>query len=188
MKEEGKILNMGVSVEKIEQAIKAIEFENVASIQIIYNIFRQRPHERFFKQAAEKNVGIIVRVPLASGLLTGKFSTDSKFEKGDHRFFNRAGEAFDKGETFSGVPYETGLQAVEELREALGDDVSLLDLALKWILMKTEVSCVIPGASKVEQVTSNVVASGMQDLNEQQLIEIDRIYEKYIKEHVHQLW
>ena len=188
LREEGKILNMGVSVEKIEEAIKAIEFDNVTSVQIIYNIFRQRPHERFFQLAAEKNVGIIVRVPLASGLLTGKFSRDSKFEKGDHRFFNRAGEAFDKGETFSGVPYETGLQAVEELKSVVSGDVRLLDLALKWILMKEEVSCVIPGASKAEQVVSNVVASSLPDLRQEQLKEIDRIYEKYIKEHVHQLW
>jgi len=188
LKEEGKILNLGVSVQKIEEAIKAIEFENVTTVQIIYNIFRQRPHEKFFQLAAVKNVGIIVRVPLASGLLTGKFSKDSKFAEGDHRFFNRSGAAFDKGETFSGIPFDVGLQAVEELRSVVGADVRLLDVALKWILMKHEVSCVIPGASKVEQVGSNVIASELPDLNDQQLVEIDRIYDTYIRDHVHQLW
>jgi len=188
LKEEGKILNLGVSVEKIEEAIKAIEFENVTTVQIIYNIFRQRPHERFFQLAAEKNVGIIVRVPLASGLLTGKFSKDSKFEEGDHRFFNRNGEAFDKGETFSGIPYDAGLDAVEELRSVLPDDIRMLDVALKWILMKPQVSCLIPGASKIEQVGSNIVSSEMTELSNDLLIEIDRIYDKLVKPHVHQLW
>ena len=188
LKAEGKILNLGVSVEKIEEAIKAIEFENVSTVQIIYNIFRQRPHELFFKLAAERNVGIIVRVPLASGLLTGKFSKESIFEKGDHRFFNRNGEAFDKGETFSGIPYEVGLDAIEALRAVISGDIRLLDVALKWILMRPEVSCVIPGASKVGQVTSNINPSALPDLNAGQLKEIDRIYSEYIKEHVHQLW
>lgn len=188
LKEEGKILNMGVSVEKIEEAIKAIEFENVTTVQIIYNVFRQRPHEFFFKRAAKKNVGIIVRVPLASGLLTGMYSKDTKFEKGDHRFFNREGKFFDKGETFSGIPYEVGLAAVEQLKSLISSNVRLLDVALKWILMKPEVSTVIPGASKVDQVHSNVVASNLPDLSNDLLSEIDHIYEKYIKEHVHQRW
>ena len=188
LKEEGKILNMGVSVEKIEEAIKAIEFENVTTVQIIYNVFRQRPHEFFFKRAAEKHVGIIVRVPLASGLLTGMYSKDTKFEKGDHRFFNREGRFFDKGETFSGIPYEVGLIAVYQLKSIIPSDTRLLDVALKWILMKPEVSTVIPGASKVDQVHSNVVASDLPEISSDLLSEIDRIYEKYIKEHVHQRW
>lgn len=188
MKSEGKILNLGVSVEKVEEAIKAIEFDNVTAVQIIYNIFRQRPHEHFFKKAAEKNVGIIVRVPLASGLLTGKFNKNSTFEEGDHRFFNRNGEMFDKGETFSGIPFELGLEAVERVKAVIPQDINLVDLALKWILMKREVSCIIPGASKIEQVHSNIKASGIPDLDENLMNKIDEIYEALIKEHVHQLW
>jgi len=188
MKSEGKILNLGVSVEKVEEAIKAIEFDNVTAVQIIYNIFRQRPHEHFFKKAAEKNVGIIVRVPLASGLLTGKFNKNSTFESGDHRFFNRNGEMFDKGETFSGIPFELGLEAVERVKAVIPQDINLVDLALKWILMKREVSCIIPGASKIEQVHSNIKASGIPDLDENLMNKIDEIYESLIKEHVHQLW
>jgi aryl-alcohol dehydrogenase-like predicted oxidoreductase len=188
MKSEGKILNLGVSVEKVEEAIKAIEFDNVTSVQIIYNIFRQRPHEHFFKKAAEKNVGIIVRVPLASGLLTGKFNKNSTFEVGDHRFFNRNGEMFDKGETFSGIPFELGLEAVDRLKAAIPQGINLVDLALKWILMKREVSCIIPGASKIEQVHSNIKASDIPDLDENLMNKIDEIYEALIKEHVHQLW
>lgn len=188
LKEEGKILNMGVSVEKIEEAIKAIEFENVTTVQIIYNIFRQRPQERFFQQAAEKNVGIIVRVPLASGLLTGKFSKDSKFNEGDHRFFNRHGEAFDKGETFSGIPFETGLAAVEELKSLIPEGMNMLEVALKWILRKPEISCVIPGASNPNHVISNINSSELPDLSSDLLMNIGRIYENYIKVHAHQLW
>jgi aryl-alcohol dehydrogenase-like predicted oxidoreductase len=188
MKSEGKILNLGVSVEKVEEAIKAIEFDNVTSVQIIYNIFRQRPHEHFFKKAAEKNVGIIVRVPMASGLLTGKFNKNSTFEVGDHRFFNRNGEMFDKGETFSGIPFELGLEAVDRVKAAIPKDINLVDLALKWILMKREVSCIIPGASKIEQVHSNIKASDIPDLQENLMNKIDEIYEALIKEHVHQLW
>ena len=188
LKQEGKILNLGVSVEKIEQAIKAIEFDNVTTVQIIYNVFRRRPHELFFKLAEERNVGIIVRVPLASGLLTGKFSIESKFDEGDHRFFNRDGNAFDKGETFSGIPFEVGLEAVDKLRQVIPNDFRLLDMALKWILMKPEVSCIIPGASKVDQVTSNVVASELPDLNQNQIAAVDRIYDEYVKEYVHHLW
>ena len=188
LKDEGKILNLGVSVEKIEQAIKAIEYDNVTTVQIIYNIFRQRPHERFFEMARKKNVGIIVRVPLASGLLTGKFSRKSTFERGDHRHFNRNGEAFDKGETFSGIPFEVGINAVEELKNWIPNNIKLSELALKWILMRSEVSCVIPGASSVKQVHANVTPSELPDLDGEILDKIDHIYEKHIKNHVHQLW
>ena len=188
MKEEGKILNLGVSVEKVEEAIKAIEYENVTAVQIIYNIFRQRPHELFFKLAQEKNVGIIVRVPLASGLLTGKFSKTSQFEKGDHRFFNRNGAAFDKGETFSGIPFEEGLKAVEALKLVNKTRMSLTELALKWILMKDEISCVIPGASEPDQVIANVTPTELPDINHELLKEIDNIYDAQIKDHVHHLW
>lgn len=188
LKSEGKILHLGVSVEKVEEAMKAIEFENVTTVQIIYNMFRQRPHEYLFKRAAEKNVGIIVRVPLASGLLTGKFTKKSSFEPGDHRNFNRNGEMFDKGETFSGIPFDVGIDAVEELKKKLPVEMTLTDLALKWILMKKEVSCIIPGASRTEQVHTNMKAMHLPALEDSMLKEIDHIYEKYIKNYVHQLW
>ena len=188
LKEEGKILNLGVSVEKVEEALKAMEFENVTTVQIIFNLFRQRPAELFFKEAAKKNVGIIVRVPLASGLLTGLYSKDTTFEEGDHRNFNREGAAFDKGETFSGIDYNTGLEAVEELKKLFPTTTNLAPIALKWILGFSEVSCIIPGASKVAHVASNLSSIGLPQLSETQLLEINRIYEKYIKPQVHQLW
>ncbi|WP_339917627.1 aldo/keto reductase [Yeosuana marina] len=187
LKKEGKILNLGVSVEKVEEAIKAIEFENVSTIQIIYNMFRQRPNELFFKLAKQNNVGIIARVPLASGLLTGKFSEESTFSKDDHRFFNRNGEQFDKGETFSGIDYNTGLQAVNALKEAFPDE-NLTLLALKWILMFDEVSCVIPGASKVEQIQSNLQVENVLELSKDDMKTITSIYTEFIKPKVHQLW
>ena len=188
LKEEGKILNLGVSVEKVEEAIKAIEFENVTTVQIIYNIFRQRPHEYLFEKAKEKNVGIIVRVPLASGLLTGKFTKDSNFEDGDHRKFNRNGAFFDKGETFSGIPYDVGIEAIEKLKSHLAQNVKLSDVALNWILNRREVSCIIPGASRADQITSNVHASSLADLNEKVIDTIDQIYDEHIKAYVHQRW
>lgn len=187
LKTEGKILNLGVSVEKVEEAIKAIEFDNVTAVQIIYNMFRQRPNELFFKLAKQKNIGVIVRVPLASGLLTGKFSEQSTFSKDDHRFFNRHGEQFDKGETFSGIDYKTGLQAVNALKQEFpGKNLAML--ALKWILMFDAVSCVIPGASKVEQVLSNIQVEKSPSLSFEEMRKIESIYCKYIKPSVHQLW
>jgi aryl-alcohol dehydrogenase-like predicted oxidoreductase len=188
MKEEGKILNLGVSVEKVEEAIKAIEFDNVTSVQIIYNIFRQRPHEQFFAMAGAKNVGLIIRVPLASGLLSGKFTTDTRFAPGDHRFFNRNGMMFDRGETFSGVPYETGLKAVSRLRELFDPKISFAHVALRWILMREEVSCIIPGASSPDQVRTNTGAAALPPLTDDQVRAISRIYEDDIKPLVHQLW
>jgi aryl-alcohol dehydrogenase-like predicted oxidoreductase len=188
LKTEGKILHLGVSVEKVEEALKAIEFDNVTTVQIIYNMFRQRPHEYFFKRAAEKNVGIIVRVPLASGLLTGKFSKKSSFESGDHRSFNRNGEMFDKGETFSGIPFDVGIDAVEELKKMLPGDMNLTELALKWILLKKEVSCIIPGASSSAQVHANIKVLHLPNPEDSLLKEIDNIYAKHIKNYVHQLW
>jgi aryl-alcohol dehydrogenase-like predicted oxidoreductase len=188
LKKEGKILHYGVSVEKVEEALKAIEFPGVATVQIIFNMFRHRPSELFFKEAKRKNVGIIVRVPLASGLLTGKLKKDSIFGKEDHRFFNREGKHFDKGETFSGVDYETGLKAVEELGSVFPDTENLALYALRWVLMFDEVSCVIPGASSSSQVESNVKASSMQPLTEEQMLGVTDIYDKYFKTAVHQLW
>ena len=188
MKDEGKILNLGVSVEKVEEAMKAIEFDNVTTVQIIYNIFRQRPHERFFAMAREKNVGLIIRVPLASGLLSGKFSASTRFASGDHRFFNRNGMMFDKGETFAGVPYDAGLQAVARLASLLPADIPLAHVALRWILMRDEVSCIIPGASSPEQVRTNLEAADLPPLTGRQMTAITEIYEEDIKPLVHQLW
>ena len=180
LKEEGKILNLGVSVETVEEALKAIEYENVTTVQIIFNMMRQRPAEQFFAEAAKKNVGILARVPLASGLLTGKFSASTKFGMFDHRNFNRNGEAFDKGETFSGVDYLKGLEAVEEIKRLFPQQANLAATALKWILMFKEVSCVIPGASRPDQVISNIDASKIYDLLPAQMEGVKRIYEEYI--------
>lgn len=188
LKKEGKILNLGVSVEKVEEAIKALEFPNVTTVQIIFNLFRQRPAERFFDLAKEKNVGVIVRVPLASGLLTGKYTTQTNFEAGDHRFFNREGQAFDKGETFSGIDYETGLRAVEKLKTLFPDYENLAPIALKWILNFPQVSCIIPGASRPDQVLSNLEALKVPDLSRETLEEMQKIYESEIKLLIHQLW
>lgn len=188
LKEEGKILHMGVSVEKVEEALKAIEFPNVATVQIIFNLFRHRPAELFFQEAIRRNIGVLARVPLASGLLTGKLTQTSTFAAGDHRQFNRNGEAFDKGETFSGVDYETGLQAVTALQQLLPADMSLVHAALKWVLMHEAVSCVIPGASRPEQVVSNLQALDVPDLTSEQLAGIREVYDTYIKNPVHWLW
>ena len=188
LKDEGKIRYMGVSVEKVEEGLKAIEYENVATVQIIFNMFRQRPAENFLRLAHSKHVGVIVRVPLASGLLSGKFRKDTKFGKMDHRFFNRNGVMFDKGETFGGVPYEAGLKAVGRLKKAFPGRKNLAPIALRWILMHEEVSCVIPGASRPEQVTSNLLADDIPDLTEYELFQVDRIYREDIKPLVHHLW
>ena len=188
LKDEGKILNLGISVEKVEEALKGIEFENVTTVQIIFNMFRQRPAELFFEQAQKRNLGVIVRVPLASGLLTGKFSKNSTFTAGDHRFFNRNGEMFDKGETFSGIDYETGLAAVEELKALFPAYTNLAPVALRWILQFAAVSTIIPGASHPEQATANLEALSVPDLNSEQLAAINAIYSKYIKPQVHHLW
>jgi aryl-alcohol dehydrogenase-like predicted oxidoreductase len=187
LKKKGKILNYGVSVEKVEEALKAIQHPGVASVQIIYNMFRFKPAELFFKEAAKKNVGIIARVPLASGLLSGKYSKNTVFSKYDHRNFNREGKVFDKGETFSGIPYDIGLQAVEELRKIfLSDDLS--GYALRWILMDENISCVIPGASNQSQVESNSAASDLPALSDGQMGKVKEIYEKYIQKYVQNFW
>mgnify|MGYP000888324803 CR=1 FL=1 len=185
---EGKIRNYGVSVQTVEEALKAIEYEGVSTIQIIFNMFRQRPSELFFKEAKKKNVGILARVPLASGLLTGKFNKATTFEKDDHRNFNRNGEAFDKGETFSGIDYNLGLKAVEELKQVFNTNESLAHKALQWILMFNEVSCVIPGASSVEQVLSNINTYNAKSISDIEMQKVNAIYTKYIKNQVHHLW
>lgn len=188
LKQEGKIQNLGVSVEKVEEALKAIEFENVTTVQIIYNIFRQRPDDLFYQKAKEKNVGIIVRVPLASGLLTGKYTSKTVFDAGDHRHGNRDGEWFDKGETFAGVPYSIGLDAVDKIKALFPDQPNLAQLALKWILMNDKVSVVIPGASKSYQVDSNMEAMQLDVIPQDKLDAIKEIYDANIKPHVHHLW
>jgi aryl-alcohol dehydrogenase-like predicted oxidoreductase len=188
LKAEGKIQHLGVSVEKVEEALKAIEYNNVCTVQIIFNMFRQRPAELFFSEAKKKDIGIIVRVPLASGLLTGTFSTQTSFESGDHRQFNRNGEAFDKGETFSGIDYTTGLAAVEALKAIFPDQPNLAPIALKWILQFDAVSCIIPGASNNRQVDSNISALQIPELSQEQLARVQDVYEKYIKTTVHHLW
>ena len=181
LREEGKILHLGVSVEKVEEGLKAIEFPNVTSVQVIFNMFRQRPPELFFKEAARRDIGLIVRVPLASGLLTGKFSPQTHFAPDDHRAFNRHGEAFDKGETFAGVDYNTGLEAVAELQAALGDQAPLAAQALRWILMFDEVSCVIPGASSPEQILANLKAADLPALSAKQMQAVREIYDRRIR-------
>ena len=188
LKDEGKILNMGVSVERIEEAIKAIEFPNVTTVQIIFNIFRQRPADLFFDLAEKKDVGILVRVPLASGLLTGKYTQETQFAKGDHRNFNRQGLFFDKGETFSGVDYETGLAAVDKLRPIFKDPDNMAPAALKWILMDSRISCIIPGASRADQVHSNVLAADLPDFSDEEMQQIKAVYESDIKPLVHHIW
>lgn len=188
LKDEGKIQHLGVSVEKVEEALKAIDFPNVTTVQIIFNMFRQRPAELFFTEALRRDVGVIVRVPLASGLLTGKFSTDSTFSADDHRNFNRQGAAFDKGETFSGVDYETGLAAVDELRAVFPGDTNLAPDALRWILTFDAVSCIIPGASKPAHLTSNLQATDRPAPSAEQMAAVKRIYDERIKNPVHYLW
>ena len=188
LKTEGKIQHMGVSVEKVEEALKAIEFPNVTTVQIIFNMFRQRPAELFFREALRREVGVIVRVPLASGLLTGKFRPETDFAPDDHRNFNRNGEAFDKGETFSGLDYNIGLEAVEELKKLFPGQENLAPVALRWILLFDAVSCIIPGASKPSQLTSNLQALEIPELTPEQQEGVKAIYEAKIKPLVHDRW
>lgn len=184
----GKLRHYGVSVEKVEEALKAIEFPAVQTVQIIFNMLRLRPAELFFPQAQARQVGILARVPLASGLLTGKLSAASTFEADDHRHFNRHGEAFDVGETFSGVPYEVGLQAVEELRALAPSGASMVQFALRWILMFDAVTCAIPGAKRPSQVDGNMAASDLPRLNFATMEGVQDIYDRLIRPHVHQRW
>ena len=184
----GKIRYYGVSVEKVEEALKAIEFPNVQTVQIIFNCFRQRPADTFFAKAQAKRVGILARVPLASGLLTGKLQADSTFAADDHRNFNRRGEAFDVGETFSGVDYNVGLDAVEEIRKLLPAGVSMSQFALRWILMFDAVSCAIPGGKRAEQVADNCRASGLPPLTPDTMAAVRRIYDEKIRPQVQHRW
>jgi aryl-alcohol dehydrogenase-like predicted oxidoreductase len=185
---KGKIRNYGVSVSTVEEALKAIEYPGVATIQIIYNIFRQRPHDLFFEQAHKKNVGIIVRVPLASGLLSGKITADTKFADDDHRTFNRNGEFFDVGETFAGVPLDVALEAVEQMRPLVPQGASMAQFALAWILQSPAVSVVIPGARNEAQARANAAASELNAIPAGTLTALADVYERLIKVHVHQKW
>ena len=184
----GKLRHYGVSVEKVEEALKAIEFPAVQTVQIIFNMLRLRPAELFFPQAKARQVGILARVPLASGLLTGKLSAASTFDSDDHRQFNRHGEAFDVGETFSGVPYDVGLQAVEELRPLIPPGATMAQFALRWILMFDAVTCAIPGAKRPAQVDGNMAASDLPSLSPAAMAAVQDVYDRLIRPHVHQRW
>ena len=184
----GKLLYYGVSVEKVEEALKAIEFPHVQTVQIIFNIFRQRPAELFFPEAQRRHVGILARVPLASGLLTGKLTRDSHFAADDHRTFNRHGESFDRGETFSGLDYETGLQAVEVLRPLVPSGQTMAQMALRWILMFPAVTCAIPGAKRPQQAEENILADSLPPLADKTMKSINELYNQSIRPHVHHYW
>jgi aryl-alcohol dehydrogenase-like predicted oxidoreductase len=184
----GKLRYYGVSVEKVEEGLKAIEYPNVQSVQIIFNMFRRRPAELFFGQVKKRKVGILARVPLSSGMLTGKMKPDSTFAADDHRKFNRAGEAFDRGETFSGVDYNTGLKAVEELRAVCPAGMSLTQFALRWILMFDAVTCAIPGAKRPSQAEENFSAADLPPLSPETMAQVKAIYDRSIRELVHHYW
>jgi len=184
----GKVRHYGVSVEKVEEALKAIEYPGVQSVQIIFNILRQRPKDLFFGEAERRRVGILARLPLSSGMLAGKFTRTSTFDRDDHRAFNRHGEAFDRGETFSGLDYELGLQVVEDLRSWVPAGMSMAQLALRWILMFPAVTCAIPGAKRPAQVDENVAAADMPPLSEATMKGIDVLYAQRVRPHVHQYW
>jgi aryl-alcohol dehydrogenase-like predicted oxidoreductase len=185
---EGRIASYGVSVERVEEGLKAIEYPGVSTVQIIFNIFRQRPAERFLSEARERSVGVIVRVPLASGLLTGKFNKDTQFAPTDHRNFNRNGESFDVGETFAGLDYDTALQVVEELRPLVPAGSTMAQMALRWILMHDGVSTVIPGAKTPEQARVNAAAADLAPLPSSTMDRIGALYRERAAPLVHQRW
>jgi len=186
--EEGKIQYYGLSVKPPEEGLKAIEYPNVQTIQIIFSLFRQRPAELFFKEAERRQVGVLARVPLASGLLTGKMKLDTSFPENDHRHFNIKGEVFDRGETFCGVEYETGLRAVEELRQLLPKGVTMTQFALRWILMHDAVTCAIPGGKRPAQVEENVATSDLPPLSDEVMEKAAEVYNRLIKPEVHYRW
>lgn len=186
--QQGKIRFYGVSVEKVEEALQAIQYPNVQTVQIIFNLFRQRPAEEFFAEALRHQVGILARVPLASGLLTGKFTRETQFSENDHRNYNRHGDSFDVGETFAGVDFESGLQAVEELRSLVPPGMTMTQFALRWILMFDAVTCAIPGAKRPAQVEENASAADFPALSQETMQRTREIYEQYIREQVHARW
>jgi aryl-alcohol dehydrogenase-like predicted oxidoreductase len=184
----GKLRFYGVSVERVEEALKAIEYPGVQSVQIIYNMFRQRPADLLFGEARRRKVGILARLPLSSGMLAGKMTRASTFAKDDHRSFNRQGASFDRGETFSGVPFEVGLETVEELRALVPEGATLASLALRWILMNEAVTCVIPGGKRPAQVDENCSAADLAALSDATMAKVREIYERRIKGYVHPYW
>jgi len=184
----GKLKHYGVSVEKVEEALKSLEYPNVQSVQIIFNIFRQRPADLFFAEAVRHKVGILARLPLSSGMLAGKMTRASTFEAGDHRGGNRNGEWFNRGETFSGLDYEAGLEAVEELRPLVPANASMAQMALRWLLMFPAVTCAIPGAKRPAQVEENVAAGDLPPLSDETMKKIAAIYERRVRPHVHHYW
>src|SRR5437870_5964936 len=186
--QQGKVRYYGVSVERVDEALKAITYPHLQSVQIIFNMFRLKPAEQFFAAARERQVGILARVPLASGLLTGKLRPETQFDPNDHRNFNRHGEAFDQGETFSGVDYETGLRAVEELRPLVPPGVTMAQFALHWILMFPEITTTIPGARNPQQAEDNVHAALLPPLSDKTMRRVHEIYDKYIRTQVHSRW
>jgi aryl-alcohol dehydrogenase-like predicted oxidoreductase len=188
LQEAGKVKNYGVSVEKVEEARLALDYPGVKTVQIIFNIFRQKPAEEFFPLAEERNIDVIARVPLASGLLSGKMSADREFPPDDHRNFNREGQAFDRGETFSGVDLETGLRAAEELKELVPEGYTLAQLALRWILMHPAVSCAIPGAKRPDQAEDNLAATQIPPLSDEAMERVREIYDNHIRPEVHHQW
>jgi aryl-alcohol dehydrogenase-like predicted oxidoreductase len=185
---EGKLLHYGVSVEKVEEALKAMEYPNVETVQIIFNMFRQRPMDLFFGEVARRKVGILARLPLSSGMLTGKMTRTSEFQSDDHRRGNRQGEWFDRGETFSGLDYETGLQAVDELRTLVPEGMTLTRMALRWILMSPEVTCAIPGAKRPSQVEENISAADLPALSGETMSKVREVYERLVRPQVHHYW
>ncbi|WP_224447711.1 aldo/keto reductase [Haloprofundus salilacus] len=188
LKAAGKLDHYGVSVEKVEEGLKAIEYDGVETVQIIFNPFRQRPGELFFREAIRREVGVIVRVPLASGLLTGKLSVDDEFPENDHRNYNRDGEAFDVGETFAGVPFETGVRAADALEPAVPDDATLAQFTLRWILSFDAVSTVIPGSTSPEHIRQNVAAADLPEPTAQQHELVHEVYDEHVRDHVHHRW
>jgi aryl-alcohol dehydrogenase-like predicted oxidoreductase len=184
----GKLRYYGVSVKSPEEALKAMDYPNLQSVQIIFNMFRHRPAELFFAEAQRRRVGILARVPLASGMLTGKMGPETTFESTDHRQFNRHGESFDVGETFSGVDYEAGLRAVEELKSVCPPEWTLTQFALRWILMHDAVTCAIPGAKRVEQAGENCAAAELPPLSDEAIVAVRRTYDQFVKEQVHYRW
>lgn len=184
----GKVRHYGVSVEKVEEALKAIEFPGVQSVQVIFNMLRQRPAERLFAETARRGAGVLARLPLSSGLLTGKLSRDSTFAVDDHRAFNRQGAGFDRGETFSGIDYEAGLQAVEALRALVPPGFTMAQMALAWIQMHPAVTCSIPGGKRAAQVSENLAAADLPPLSETTMNAVADVYRRYAKPLVHGRW
>ncbi|MDS0297849.1 aldo/keto reductase [Halogeometricum sp. S1BR25-6] len=188
LREAGKLAHYGVSVEKVEQGLKAIEYPGVESVQIIFNPFRQRPAERFLREAEKRNVGVVVRVPLASGLLAGAFDEDAEFPEEDHRNYNREGEAFDVGETFAGVPFETGVEAAEELESVVPENATMAQFTLRWILDHDAVTTIIPGSLDPDHIADNVGVSSLPSLSVDRHRRVEDVYDDSVREHVHHRW